>query len=480
MNGWNNIDITTGHNPSRYPQVTNAQLNNFYISNQESGACLLPTPGYKSVNTTFEDTNSRAIFFSIVLGGIIAVFGRNVYLFKDITSSGVIINPDLPLATENGTVFIDENDINQIVLSDGASLYVIVKGTQTKFQLAPIPQGVIPTNIVYLDTYFITSDKLTGKFYISGNNTALTWNPLDFSLINSKTVGVATINRQLLVFGEQETGVYYDAGVVPFPFQRTNTFAIEYGCVSVDSIAQGFGMVCWLAVNKQSDPVLMMSSGGAPKSLSSENIDFIISDLESPQNCDAFMYQSDGHIFYQINFYSDDLTLLYDFTTRKFSSIIEKEVNPSVSNKFIETMSSVQYLTAVGNKAYCLLRDRAFIYEFSNKIPTNDGHQIPRSVITNNIYKNEPIQISQVRVWAQQGQFKNPDNEAYCRLLVSKDVGVTYNIMDQQKMSPLGKRDSFIIFWGLGKSYRWTFKFEFYSDSPVVFMSAQMKIGELL
>jgi len=476
---WKPINITSGHNPSRYPQVTNAQLHNFYVSNQESGACLFPTPGYKVINKTFEDKNPRGIFYSTVFGGVIAVFDRNIYLFSDITGTSTKLNPDLPLEKETGTIFIEENETNQVVFSEAGSVYVAIKGDKTTFQKAPIPQDVVPTNVIYLDTYFITTDRLTNRFYISGNNTALTWNPLDYSVINSKAVGVATINRQLLVFGEQETGVFYDAGVNPFPFRRTNTFSIEYGCLSVESIAQGFGMVCWLATNKQSDPVLMMSSGGKPKSLASENIDFKIADLKKPENCDAFMYQSDGHVFYQINFYSDDVSLLYDFTTKKFSAISEKDTSISTPNTSITKMSSVQYLTTSGNKAYCLLRSKPYIHEFSNKIATSNGVQIPRSIITNNLYQNDYVEIAELRVWAQQGIYKNPDNLAYVRLSVSDDGGVTYSELNQEKLSQLGDRNAFVIYGPLGSSYRWTFKFEFFSDTPVVFMSAQMRLGSM-
>lgn len=474
---WQPINITSGHNPSRYPQVSNAQLYNFYVSEQETGPCLFPTPGYKVINKTFQDQNPRGIFYSTVFGGIIAVFDRKIYLFVNIESTPTVLNPNLPLEKEIGTVFIEENETNQVVFSDGEKIYVAIKGEKTSFEKAPIPFGIVPTNIVFTDGYFITTDKLTRKFYISGNNTALSWDTLDFSFDDSKTVGVSIANRQLLVFGEQKTGVFHDAGIVPFPFQRTATFSIEYGCLSVDSIAKGFGMICWLAGSKESDPVLMMSTGGRPKSFASENISFKISDLAKPENCDAFMYQVDGHIFYQINFYSDDISLLYDFTTQKFSEISEKNTSISTSNTNVYKMSSVQYLTRSGNKTYCLLRNKPYIHEFSNKIATNDEIQIPRSVITNNFYQNSPIEIAELRVWAQQGIYKNPDNLAYVRLSISDDSGVTFRAFTQQRIAQIGDRDAFIIYGLLGTSYRWTFKFEFFSNSPVVFMKSQIRMG---
>ena len=467
---WIDLDMAGSHNPSRYPQISNEQLYNFFISKQSVGNCLFPTAGYEIYNNNSNATNPRGLFYSTILGGLLAVFGKYVYLYRTQTSIPTILNPNLPFLFETGTVFISENFINQVVISDTDSVYVfILNDDNIAVTRAAIPDGVVPGMITFQDSYFILNDSSSNKFYISQNNNGAAWEVLDFGEINSKTVGVAAVNRQLLILGEYETGVFYDAGVVPFPYQRSNTFAIDYGCLSRDSVAVGFNRVCWLGTNKQSDPVLLVSTGGAPKMFESENIDFKIDDLENPQNCEGFLYQLDGHIFYQINFYSDDLSLLYDFSNNVFSAIIENDID----------YSRVQYLTSGDNKTLCLLRAHPFIYELSNKIPTNNGRQIPRIRITKNYYFDKVVEVPAIRVWAQQGIYKNPENESLLRLSISHDGGATFGESRQIELATLADRQEFLQFESLGSSYRWAFKFEFISDYPVAVINAKALVKEV-
>jgi len=91
--------------------------------------------------------------------------------------------------------------------------------------------------------------------------------------------------------------------------------------LNVASIAQGFGLVCWVASNRQYSPTIMVCDGGQPSPISDENIDALVDDLSSPSVCDGFIFQQDGHIFYQINWPTDKLSLVYDFSTKQFSKI---------------------------------------------------------------------------------------------------------------------------------------------------------------
>ena len=390
---WIPIDIAGPHDPSRYKQVSNEQLHNMYLSKQSVGTCLFPYPGYKIVNSTIGDANPRGLFYSNVYKSLLGVFGTNVYIIRSPEKVPQIINADLPLSTSDGPVYMAEDpDTKQVMFAAGGEAYLVDDKNGDTFQKAAIPEGVVVSNIVFQDEAFVICDTNSSRWYVSQVGSGKVWPADDRGRIQSNCVAVARAGRQVLVFGTDDTGVFYDAGVIPFPWQEIKSVYIEYGCLAAASIAQGFGLCVWLASNKQSSPQLMVSDGSMPKAISNENIDALIDDLQYPALCDGFIFQQDAHIFYQINFYADNVSLAYDFSTQSFIKI----------SKYGE-VSDIQYVAANQDKIYCLLRGKSGIYQLSNKISSNDGAQIERVRITKTQYFDEPVTVSQIRLRMQHG-----------------------------------------------------------------------------
>lgn len=393
MSKWMPIDIAGAHNPSRYPQVTNEQLHNMYISAQSQGNCLFPYPGYKLINETIGDTSPRALFYSDVYEALVCVFGKNIYIVRFPEKSPEIINANIPLSTSDGRVYIAESvDAKQVMFVAGGQVYLVDNKDGDTFQNVAIPQDVVPSNIIYKDASFIICDTQSSKWYVSDVNNGKVWNVDSRGRIDSKCVAVGQAGKQVLVFGTDETTVFYDAGTIPFPWQEVRSNFINYGCLSASSVAQGFGLCVWLATNRQSSTTIMVSDGAAPRPISNDNIDALIDDLEFPDRCEGFLFQQDGHIFYQLNFFDDCLSLAYDFTSKNFIKI-SKDGN----------VSDIQYVGANKDKIYCLIRRSAGIHELSNKITSNDGKSIDRIRVTKTHYFDDAINISQVRLRMQHG-----------------------------------------------------------------------------
>ena len=393
MSQWLPIDIAGSHNPSRYPQVSNEQLHNMYLSQQSVGVCLFPYPGYKLINSTIGDTNPRALFYSSVYDALIGVFGIYVYLIKSPEKVPEIINTKLPLSTSDGAVHIAESvDAKQVMFTAGGEAYLVEHKDGDTFQKVALPQGVIASNVIYKDASFIICDTQSSKWHFSAINNGKVWDTDSTERIDSKCVAVGHAGKQVLIFGTDETTVFYDAGTLPSPWQEIKSVFITYGCLSVNSIAQGFGLCVWLASNKQASAVIMVSDGAMPKPISNDNIDALIDDLEFPNLCEGFLFQQDGHIFYQLNFYADDVSIAYDFTTKSFIK---------VSN--FDKVSDIQYIAANKDKIYCLIRNQPGIYQLSNKIPSNNGKQIQRIRVTKTRYFDNPVTVSQIRLRMQHG-----------------------------------------------------------------------------
>lgn len=393
MSKWVPIDIAGPHNPSRYPQVTNEQLHNMYLSEQNGSMCLFPYPGYKIINSTIGDTNPRALFYSDVYEALIGVFGKNIYIIRSPEKSPEIINANIPLSTSDGRVYIAESvDAKQVMFVAGGEVYLVDNKDGDTFQNVAIPQGVVPSNIIYKDASFIICDTKSSRWYVSAVNNGKVWNTDNRGRIDSRCVALGQAGKQVLVFGTDETTVFYDAGTIPFPWQEVRSTFINYGCIAAASVAQGFGLCAWLATNRQASATIMVSDGSLPKPISNDNIDALIDDLEFPDRCEGFLFQQDGHLFYQLNFYSDHVSIAYDFTSKNFIKVGNDG-----------NASEIQYVGANRDRIYCLIRAKAGIHELSNKITSNDGKPIERIRVTKTQYFDDVINITQVRLRMQHG-----------------------------------------------------------------------------
>lgn len=393
MAKWIPIDIAGPHDPSRYPQVSNEQLHNMYLSKQSVGVCLFPYPGYKLINSTIGDTNPRALFYSDVYEALIGVFGKNIYIIRSPEKSPEIINANIPLSTSDGRVYIAESvDAKQVMFVAGGEVYLVDNKDGDTFQNVAIPQDVVPSNIIYKDASFIICDTKSSRWYVSAVNNGKVWNTDNRGRIDSRCVALGQAGKQVLVFGTDETTVFYDAGTIPFPWQEVRSTFINYGCIAAASVAQGFGLCAWLATNRQASATIMVSDGSMPRPISNDNIDALIDDLEFPDRCEGFLFQQDGHLFYQLNFYSDRVSIAYDFTSKNFIKVGNDG-----------NASEIQYVGANRNRIYCLIRAKAGIHELSNKITSNDSKPIERIRVTKTQYFDNPVTVSQIRLCMQHG-----------------------------------------------------------------------------
>lgn len=467
--------FTEGYDPSPYKQAGNSQLYNFYVSKQQDRAALFPTPGYSEYSTHSFGNNPRGVFESKLAGGLLIAYDTNVYLWQDGQPSPELINTGTPLTTTVGKIFFAENYVSggaaipgQVAISDGLYLYIYTPSTGS-FLIADTPAGVLCGMVDYLDSFFILQDIGTNNVYFSASNNGLYWlNTVGVNVFvtpNSTTIGLAVLNRQIVILGDVVGNIYYETGNINYPFLRDNNTPLSYGCLSRDSISVGFGVLAWLGISRNNQPIVLMMEGGQAKSLSSENVTTQIGQLTDPSNSNGFIYQMNGHIFYQLNFWdtSDQLSLLFDITMGTCTRICELNY----------AMSQVRYLSAWDNGYYCLLNNISYLYEFAWNIYTNNGALIPRTWISKNInFRNKKFSVPKFMVYLSQGMEDRTATTSQGTLSVSHDLGVTFPITQRKNMAALGSRIELYNFYKLGTNYWWTFKLEFLTDAQVVLMGA--------
>ncbi len=462
------LEITNGYHPLRFPAVNNEICYNFF----DFDGSLFPTAGFEKLQSINENGRSRGIFYSNLLKSVIAVIDNDVFKITPLHVSTLF-----SLDTLSGDVFFAENSLTtspnaatgdpggQLVLSDGVNIYVYtLDQTVTKATgSTETGLGFLPGMIAYLNARMVCNVLNSNQIRGSELNDARTFPGDQLGITDTETRGIISFKTMLFVFGKDKTTIFHDTNGFPFPFTPDTTRAFQYGASSAASIAVGMNLFCWVGVTKFSTPVVLASSGGNPMVISNDAIDSVLDDLTKVQNNKGFIYQLDGHIFYQINFLSDNISLLYDFNTKKWYRVSDKNLNghPVQGAVIYEEENRLLAITSTDGN----------IHDFNLKIYTNDGAIIPRIVGTKNYSLDErPIICSEIDIQMEQGTVQ--DFSRVC-LLISKDRGRTYRQFQIKEIADIGDRDALMRFYKLGSSRWWTMRFDFYSPNRIVVLSAQ-------
>ena len=380
----------------RYPKISIEKTYNMFMSDN----FMVPYSGYSIGITASNFINSiegRAIFTSTKFGELVVVEGSSVFLvnieysqsqekvtFFQVFKIGT-------LQTQTGVVYIAENNKPQIGISDGTAFYVYDPLLTPAFQAVPL--SFTPGYLTFHDTYFILAASndtfynppANNTWHLSGQNDGLTWknDSASIGLLQTKPDNVKAVVRfpskgnMIFVMGSIVTEAWFDTGAQLFPYQRNNQFNIDYGCLQPATVAYMDEFVVWLAQNEKSGPIIVYSDGGMPKKITTDGIDYLFSTLQDPENSQAFLYRQDGHLFYHINFYADNLSLVYDFSTQKFYHACDQNLNYFIASE----------VAFFNNQYYFITKNNGNLYVFDTSITTyqdtdSDGniitHEIPR------------------------------------------------------------------------------------------------------
>jgi hypothetical protein len=411
------IDLVGSSVFGRYPKISISKSVNIF----QSDTFMVPYAGYKiAIKSSVFDNGlqGRGLFTSTKLNKLVVVIDKNVYLVN-ITFNQRTDNVEFEsalkigeLAYSEGIVYITENNKPQILISDNHNLYIYDETASPRFQQVK-GLNFTPGYITFHDGYFIAAASndftygttpVNNTWRLSLLNNGLSdpdaippvnaW-PSDapnVGLLQTKPDNVQAVVRfpskgnMIFVMGSIVTEAWFDTGAQLFPYQRNNQFNIDYGCLSPATVAYMDTLVVWLAQNEKSGPVIMYSDGGMPKKITTDGIDFLFSELQNPQDSQGFLYRQDGHLFYHINFYSDNLSLFYDFNNDKFYHACDQNLNYFIASE----------ISFYGNQYYFVTKNNGNLFAFDTSFTSYQDvpfagstdaiiNEIPRIRTTRNI-----------------------------------------------------------------------------------------------
>ncbi len=266
--------------------------------------------------------------------------------------------------TLNAPIWFDTLPVDNVtynLVTDGTHCYLITEsgGSATFVQ---VTDGNAPVNPAYVAAFgnrFVVSSLNTPNFYLTQIN-AQGGASLLFTIgtpgapVFARASGVigqfAVLHNQLYILCDYVADVWANivnsitvAGVTrEFPWKQNSSYNFDYGIYSPYSLSVDFGMMVWLAQNKNGLITFMMTDGQKPVALSTQAINVLLENSNnvgtlSPfltGNTQGFLYQWENSVFYRasagpyralgdLDVATDASSVEYNFDSQRWSRAIE-------------------------------------------------------------------------------------------------------------------------------------------------------------
>lgn len=357
--------------------------------------------------------------------GLVYVVSGNQLIEIDSSFGQTIIGT---LSTLSGNVSMSSNGVmgGQLTIADGTSLYVFDSNTRI---LSTISTNVMPnpTKVLFMEGYTVvladgTNQWQISNFYDSATYSALMYATAEFDPGNLVTA--VKINRQLVLMGENVTEIWYDSGN-DFPFDHVPNGLIEQGCLApASAVNVGNNAILWLAKNKLGQGEVYMMQGFQAASITPRSILAQWKTYTHPERAVAFVYQDQGHIFYQITFPYEGKTWVYDAVSGMWHERASYDATGHLNRHLANTHIFVNGIHLVGDY------QSGNMYKLSADVYEDNSTPILRELVTYHVTdKREFIRHNYLELEGESGvgllsgQGTNP----VINLEMSDDGGHTYS-----------------------------------------------------
>lgn len=243
------------------------------------------------------------------MGGVLyVVSGTAVY---SVTSTGTAtLIPGVPV-DGSGPVGMASNGTQIAVVTDQGTGYIVTSASVVAITDADFPGA---TSVGFLDGLTTYVRPSTQVFFTSELNAAGTILGTDFASAEAKPDNLVThvvANRQVWLFGEETTEVWFNAGGTGFPLARIQGSVMEKGAAGRTAAVAADNSVFWVG----NDRIVYRAEGFVPIRVSHHGVEEALRKASDVSDVRAWTYSQAGHTFVGFTFPTAGMCFVYDAST---------------------------------------------------------------------------------------------------------------------------------------------------------------------
>lgn len=378
---------------------------------ETSVLALIGTPGLSSPPVSVGSGPIRGM--RVFNGDLYVVSGNELY--KVTHGWGYTLLGSL--SSYVGPVYMRDNGVSdsgvggdQLAIVDGVNLYLWNISTNVFSTVLPATIGGTPAYLTYLDGYFIVVWKDTLSFSTSAMYDGSTWPGLATSGVSATPdtlVACSSPHQELWLVKNYSTEVWYNTGTATSagcPFQRISGAVFDFGTPSPASVVVGDNMIFMLANKRVGEEGQFMGavafSGYVPVPITPPSLVWYMDQLIK-SDAEGYMYSSEGHTFYVLNFPSSNVTLAYDTSTKMWHERSSWTSGPYTINRHRASCSAM-----FEGGLYVGSSQNGDVYEMASKYGTDNGDPIVSVRITPHLTDKDSMRnifISKLQVDLESG-----------------------------------------------------------------------------
>lgn len=404
------------------------------------GLGLLAPVGQGPIRGVFAATNGRAF----------AVSGSVLY---EVDAAGNSTQRGTISGTK-GNISIEENGF-QLAICDGESLYIF---TYADNSFARVTDSDLPkvATVTFLDGYFVCNEVSSGRFWISALYDGKTWDALDFATAESspdKLVRVISVIGQLCLLGDISTEWWTNTGDSAFPFERVSGVKPKIGIAAAHTAKEIDNSLFFIGRDDKGTGIVYRTSGFTPKRISTSAVEQALQRAVKLDECCAYSYQQDGHVFYIITGGDLETSWVFDLTAEQWHERAYLNVDGDFERHLGYCGMYAFGKTIIGD------RRNGNLYEMSQDIFTDNGEPLAAErIYTHLADEDKPIRFKELRIGVESGVGLIDGVEPMISMCMSKDGGETWGNWYTTGMGKIGERKRKARFRRLGITEQMTFR----------------------
>lgn len=334
------LPLAVSYDRQRFVQYGSQDCANWYPVKCKTGkreVALYPGMGRKHVrylqtNRLIYDTQPRFIadsidFFYVIVGSTVYQYDKFFTEYQLVNSDFTLVGGHLDFAfltTAQVTVASPTTPTEHptyCMLTDGVHCYIIDERTPGSMVTVTDPNA--PLQPLYVEAFanrFVVSSRGSTEIRLTQVN--LGSYPINvhaiFTVANNAVFAqedgiirqMCVLNAQLYIFTDFTTGIWSNIPSIfstsTFPWKKNTSMGWNYGIADANSLDCGFDMIVWLAQSRDGLPTFMMSTGQAPKPISTQAINVLIQNSTNDtlsefitEDVHGFLYQYENTVFYR-------------------------------------------------------------------------------------------------------------------------------------------------------------------------------------